>query len=86
MVDYRISTLKDFTEKIEELLPASADKILWYRGSGSSSYKLEPSLHRHPDNLTNEETLALEGKIIDRFNQRSVPYMSSAVVYYRVRL
>jgi hypothetical protein len=77
IVKHIISSLKDFTEKIEELLPSSADKILWYRGCGSCEYKLEPSLHRHPSITSNEETLELEGRIIDRFNQRSVPYVSS---------
>ena len=72
---FPITSLKDFTEKIEELLPSSADKTLWYRGCGSCEYKLEPSLHRHPSMSTNEEILELEGRIIDRFNQRSIPYV-----------
>ncbi|UOQ69036.1 FRG domain-containing protein [Hymenobacter volaticus] len=77
LAKHKIETLKDFTEKIEELLPLSEDRILWYRGSGSTDYTLAPSLHRHPSITNNEELLELEGKIIDRFNQRSVPYVST---------
>jgi len=76
---FPISSLKEFTEKIEELLPVSADKSLWYRGCGSCHYKLEPSLHRNPEISTNKEMLDLEVKIIDRFSQRSVPYVSPTV-------
>lgn len=49
----------------------------WYRGCGDASYKLIPSLYRHPQGKTSASLLELESSIIKRFKQRSMPYLSA---------
>jgi hypothetical protein len=71
-----ISTLKQYSSFIEEKLQSSTDYILWFRGTGKSSYTLSPSIHRHPKITQDEKIIEMETQIIDRFNQRSVPFLS----------
>ena len=56
-------------------MDASADFTLWFRGTGKTTYTLSPSIHRHPSTAAPEKIIELETKIIDRFNQRSVPFL-----------
>lgn len=73
---YTISTLKQYSDFIENQLPLSKDSTLWFRGTGKVSYKLSPSLHRHAVISDPEHIVNLETKIMDRFNQRSVPFLN----------
>lgn len=70
-----ISSLKQYSSFIEEKLKSSTDQILWFRGTGKSTYSLSPSIHRHNEIIEDEKIIELETKIIDRFNQRSVPFL-----------
>jgi hypothetical protein len=64
-------------ERIEELMSANAP--LWYRGAGKTSRRLVPTLFRHPTITKADELIALEGKILQRFRERSIPYQPVAV-------
>lgn len=70
-----IKTLKEFTNFIEKQLPLSKDSILWFRGSGRTTYTLSPSIHRHATISAPDKIIELEVKLMDRFNQRSVPFL-----------
>lgn len=70
-----ITTLRQFSSFVEKQLKASKDFTLWFRGTGKTSYTLTPSIHRHPQLTTPEKVIELETKIIDRFNQRAVPFL-----------
>jgi hypothetical protein len=74
-----ISTLSQFSKFIESSLVASAENTLWFRGIGNSNFGLSPSLHRHPLIKTPAEVLDLETKIIQRFNQRAVPFLHTSL-------
>ena len=76
--EIKINSLKEFTEFIEDELPKS--DMFWFRGCGKSSYKLIPSLYRHPKYKTIEELLDLEIQIISRFKQRSTPYLTRSLL------
>lgn len=67
------------TEDIESLseymgFVEQQEDIRWYRGCGDESYKLVPSLYRHP--RSNEASIVLEReqRILRRFKERSLPY------------
>src|SRR5688572_23441055 len=47
---------------------------LWYRGCGSASHTLSPSLYRHTKAKTPEAFADLERQLMTRFRQRSIPY------------
>jgi hypothetical protein len=70
-----ITSLRDYTELIEELMTASAAP-LWYRGCGSSAYPLIPSLYRHPSVTAVADLVKLESEVLARFKQRGLPYMA----------
>ncbi|TDG34823.1 FRG domain-containing protein [Pedobacter changchengzhani] len=74
-----ISSLKQFSNFLEKQLPASKDSILWFRGSGRASYPLSPSLHRHATIDKGEEIIELEIALVDRFKQRSVPFLKNSL-------
>jgi hypothetical protein len=76
LTNHAITTLKQFSNFIEKQLPLSRDSTLWFRGSGKASYTLLPSIHRHSTISTAEKVIELETKIMDRFNQRSVPFLA----------
>lgn len=77
-------TLTEFTKAIESppVLPADAtdepppDKpVFWFRGHGLDSYKLKPSLYRHPKISDVSSLIELEWGLIKQFKARSVPYI-----------
>jgi hypothetical protein len=70
-----IETLKQYSDFIENQLRLSKESVLWFRGTGKSSYTLSPSIHRHATISDPENVIDLENKIMDRFNQRSVPFL-----------
>lgn len=73
--EVRLTTLKEFTDFVEQFLLTCGDDSPWYRGCGRSSYKLIPSLYRHPTINDINQLLDLESQILVRFKQRSVPYL-----------
>ncbi|MET3978829.1 hypothetical protein ABIB62_001399 [Mucilaginibacter sp. UYP25] len=74
-----ISTLKEFSSFLEEHLPSSKESTLWFRGAGRASYPLSPSLHRHATISEGDKIIDLEIDLVDRFKQRSVPFLSKSI-------
>jgi FRG domain len=74
----RIQTLRQYMERIEQLMSAD-DAPLWYRGAGKSSRALVPSLYRHPSVTEPQALMELEAKILQRFRERSIPYQPTRV-------
>jgi len=75
LTEITVESLKAFTEEIETRMQTS-DR-LWYRGCGSSSHKLVPSLFRHPALTHIESLLKLEKQLLTSFRHRSLPYLSA---------
>lgn len=50
--------------------------MLWFRGCGNSNYKLSPTIHRHPIIKDPKSIIELEQKIVNRFKQRSIPFLN----------
>jgi hypothetical protein len=71
-----IETLRGYMELVEEFM--SPGLPMWYRGAGSAAYALSPSLFRHPELTTAEELMDLETRILQRYRERSIPYVASA--------
>lgn len=67
------ATFTDIVTLVEELQKGK-NTPLWYRGCGKSNYKLLPSLYRHPTKTKIEDIARLEGQLITRFRQRSIPF------------
>src|SRR4051794_17255033 len=70
-----VTTLREYMECVEELMEARVP--VWYRGCGLSTHPLVPSIYRHPTRTTPPELLELEGQILQRFRERSVPYLAT---------
>ncbi len=68
-----VRTLQRFTELVEALKP-NTEAPTWYRGVGKASHKLLPSLYRHPTVTTASDLIELEGRLLNRFRHRSIPY------------
>ncbi|MGA8808454.1 MAG: FRG domain-containing protein [Thermoanaerobaculia bacterium] len=73
-----IASLREFTEWVEARAVAAGQ--LWFRGTGRVNYELTPSLYRHPAITAVQELVELEGHIITRFRERSLPYLERHVV------
>ena len=70
-----VSSYKEFVAFLEDLR-ASLDRPLWFRGCGKKSYELKPSLYRHKYTKNIEDFMKLEESLIQRFQQRSIPFNS----------
>ena len=75
MIEKEIKTLKAYSSEVENRISDSSDSLLWFRGCGNSSYNLSPTLHRHPEITEPKEIISLEQKIVNRFKQRSIPFL-----------
>ena len=73
--EYRPKTLPQFLERVE-MLQRKAGHPLWFRGTGVVTYRLVPSLYRHPSVTSSAGLQDLERKLMVRFRQRSLPYHS----------
>lgn len=63
----KIKNLSDFSLHVEKLM-SSTSFGNWYRGVGrSNSYKLEPSLYRHPTAKNIDSLLVAEAKMLQQF-------------------
>lgn len=58
------------------MLQRKAGHPLWFRGTGVVTYRLVPSLYRHPSVTSSAGLQDLERKLMVRFRQRSIPYHS----------
>ena len=73
-LDYaEIQNLQEYTKIVQDRV-ATAGNNLWYRGAGKYSFKLEPSLFRHPEKDIGE-LLKIEEKLTIRFQQRGYPFI-----------
>ena len=68
-------TFRDYVALVETLRE-KAKGPLWYRGAGRVTYKLTPSLFRHSRSKSIEDYLTLEGDLLSRFKQRSIPFQA----------
>lgn len=83
--EHQVDTLAAFTNKVEEFLAAALIRQKdspyhgnWYRGAGmAASYKLEPSLYRHPTVKTVDELIKLERLMLDDFVRQNVLHSSA---------
>lgn len=72
----RVQTLQEFTNYIATAT-AAAGRNLWYRGVDDATSDLHPSLYQHPSAAQNvAETLKIERLMLERFRERSVPYLT----------
>jgi hypothetical protein len=78
--EHTVTSLTGFTDLVEQSLAASRalygpspSVVNWYRGSGrSNTYKLLPTLYRHPATIVAAELLLLERKMLEWFRRESV--------------
>lgn len=75
---HTIHTMQDFVSVVEALRTGVPEPH-WYRGISKSSYQLLPSLYRHPTTRSSDELIKLERKLIIRFKERSLPFLSTTV-------
>src|SRR5437867_2582890 len=71
----QIDSLGAFTDFIENNSKETPNPF-WYRGCGKASHELRPRLYRHPTTTDVDGLMELEGRLLTRFKQRSVPYLS----------
>lgn len=67
-----VASIAQFMEFVER-----QNAVRWYRGCGDSSYKLQPSLYRHPTLTDAQALLNQEVELIKRFRQRSIPHLAA---------
>jgi len=73
-----ISDLASFTSIIQ--LEINSNQSTWYRGCGSYSHKLQPTLYRQHSINTIEGLMEKESEIIDRFKERCIPHLDRQLV------
>jgi len=72
-------TFSEFIEIVErEQGNCGSSGQLWFRGAGKSSYGLIPTLYRHPMHRSVQSLEELEQKLIVRFRQRSIPFVTES--------
>ncbi|WP_026632988.1 FRG domain-containing protein [Dyadobacter alkalitolerans] len=76
LTEITITSLSEFTQQIENL--TSSDAPFWFRGAGRADYSLTPSLYRHPTLTNSSQLIERESEILERFKQRSFPYLNRA--------
>lgn len=54
----------------------SDNTAVWFRGTGNAAYSLAPSIHRHAQITDSSSLFLIENKLITRFKERSVPYLT----------
>lgn len=73
-----IQTLEEYISLVEKLR-INRKGPLWYRGCGKLSHNLKPSLYRHKNSKTIEDFMKLEKLLLERFQQRSIPFHSRSL-------
>src|SRR4030067_1702614 len=71
-----INNISEFTTFIEGNINTN---LLWYRGCNISKNNLIPSLYRHKEYSTIDQFLDMESKIINKFKERSTPFLESSL-------
>lgn len=73
-----VATVNSFQEFLGEVDQGQNGETnaLWFRGVGKASYKLKPSIHRHPEITNSDKLFEYERKLLTRFKERSVPYLT----------
>lgn len=74
----RITSFQDFIDKVDTA-PPGALTSLWFRGVGNSEYQLTPSIHRHTEVVNIDGLFNMENRLLTRYKERSVPYLTSQV-------
>jgi hypothetical protein len=74
-----IISFQDFIDKVDNNAPNSMNS-LWFRGVGNSTYELKPSVHRHASVSDADTLFDMERRLMTRYKERSVPYLSSRVI------
>jgi len=74
VTSHTVTTLTEFTEVVERELAATRARNggvkrpgNWYRGHSSHTYKLQPTLYRHPATKAVHQLLNLEGEMMADF-------------------
>ena len=75
LTEYRPKSLPEYLERVERL-QKKAGHPLWFRGTRKMTYPLIPSFYRHPKLTSSDAIQELERKLMTRFRQRSIPYLS----------
>lgn len=72
---YELKDLSHYMEILQKL-QSRVKHSLWFRGNTRQSFKLVPTLYRHPTESSTSKLLMLERELMTRFRQRSIPYIS----------
>ena len=75
LTEYTVTTVSKYVEIVEQ-----DDVLKWFRGAGNSLHSLIPSLYRHPSCKDVAELIEQEYEIIERFKQRSIPFVHRPTV------
>lgn len=73
----RPDTFAELLQAIEDF--QSSSDVSWYRGCRSKSYKLVPTLYRHPKRTKISDIAKLELALTTRFVQRSLPFLQRSL-------
>jgi hypothetical protein len=71
----QIASLKEYISSVESFR-GNRRGPLWYRGCGKTTHVLAPSLYRHKSSKSIEDLMSLEKKLLARFRERSIPFLS----------
>jgi len=70
-----VSTLSEFAD-VANGFAVSPKQTAWFRGVGSASHTLTPSVYRHPSITDVKALVELEFDLYNRFRQRSIPFQT----------
>lgn len=78
MPDLKEQVANSFQEFLSyaDLGQTDDSSAIWFRGTGNSNYTLSPSIHRHNQITDSAQLFNIENKLITRFKERSVPYLT----------
>ncbi|RRO08020.1 MULTISPECIES: FRG domain-containing protein [Pectobacterium] len=78
IIEKRIESFQDFFSLVATGQNGDMNSF-WFRGQGKSSYGLKPSLHRHASISSQETLFNMEKSLLNRFKERSIPYLKNQV-------
>ncbi|WP_426059318.1 FRG domain-containing protein [Hymenobacter sp. B1770] len=73
---HQIENLPDLMSFVSSSLDSAKPNFLWFRGTARASFKLLPTLYRHPGKSGSEDFFELEEQIMTRFSQQSIPFQT----------
>lgn len=71
----QIASRKEYISSVESFRGKRRGPI-WYRGCGKTIHVLAPSLYRHKSSKAIDDLMTLEKKLLARFRERSIPFLS----------